>query len=152
MYIAKKSWELLIPAPIEEVWDFFSKPSNLKKMTPPAAGFRMLSPCDGETLYPGMLIDHVVSPIPGIPLYWVTEIVQVDPLKSFTDRQLRGPFDIWQHRHEFHLSGQGTLIRDILHYRVGWGVLGTMANTFFVEKQIEGIFSFREEAAKRLFG
>jgi hypothetical protein len=41
---------------------------------------------------------------------------------------------------------------DTLHYRVGLGLLGTLANNFFVEKKIEEIFDFRRDAAVKLFG
>jgi hypothetical protein len=41
---------------------------------------------------------------------------------------------------------------DILHYKVGLGVLGTIANSLFVENKIEDIFDFRRDAAIKLFG
>lgn len=152
MKIRKKEWELILPVSLEELWDFFSVPDNLNKMTPEQAGFRMISTLNGQKIFPGMLIEHEVSPILGIPLYWVTEIIHVDKPHTFIDKQLIGPYALWHHQHTFISHEKGVLMVDTLHYRVGMGLLGTIANSLFVEKKINDIFDFRRRAAINLFG
>lgn len=152
MKIRKKEWELILPVSLDELWDFFSVPDNLNKMTPEQAGFRMISTLNGQKIFPGMLIEHEVSPILGIPLYWVTEIIHVDKPHTFIDIQLIGPYALWHHQHTFTAHEKGVLMVDTLHYRVGLGLLGTIANFLFVEKKINDIFDFRRHAAINLFG
>lgn len=152
MKIKKKQWELILPVKLEELWDFFSIPDNLNEMTPENAGFRMISKLNGQKLFPGMLIEHEVRPILGIPLYWVTEIIHVEKPYTFIDKQLIGPYDLWYHQHTFVEHEAGVCMTDTLHYRVGLGMLGSIANSLFVESKIEEIFDFRREAAIKLFG
>ena len=53
MKIKKKQWELILPVKLEELWDFFSVPDNLNKMTPENAGFRMISSLNGQKYFRG---------------------------------------------------------------------------------------------------
>jgi ligand-binding SRPBCC domain-containing protein len=152
MKIRKKEWALILPVPLETLWDFFSVPDNLIKMTPEQAGFSMISTLNGQKIYPGMFIEHEVRPILGIPIYWVTEIVHVEKPNTFIDRQIIGPYALWHHQHTFSSHEKGVLMVDTLHYRVGMGLLGTIANNLFVERKIEEIFNFRRQAAIKLFG
>jgi len=85
-------------------------------------------------------------------LYWVTEIIHVEKPHTFIDIQLIGPYALWHHQHTFKAHEKGVLMTDTLHYRVGLGFLGTLANSLFVEKKIEEIFDFRRDAAVKLFG
>jgi ligand-binding SRPBCC domain-containing protein len=152
MKIKKRKWELILPVPREELWDFFCQPDNLNKLTPEQAGFRIISNLEGQGIFPGMLIEHEVRPFLGIPLYWVTEIIHVEKPFTFIDRQLIGPYALWHHQHSFSVHEEGVLMTDTLHYQVGLGILGTIADKLLVENKIEEIFDFRRKAALTLFG
>jgi len=43
----------VLPVKIEEAWDFFSSPENLKKITPPHLGFQVLSTQHSDRMYAG---------------------------------------------------------------------------------------------------
>jgi ligand-binding SRPBCC domain-containing protein len=92
--------EQTIPAPLEEVWEFFSSPVNLKVITPPYMGFDILTPVP-DRMEPGIIIAYTVRPLWGIPMFWVTEITHVEPLRFFVDEQRFGPYRFWHHRHTF---------------------------------------------------
>ncbi len=77
----------VIPASIEKVWDFFSAPENLKAITPPHLGFQILSAKYGDEMYAGEIVEYTVKPLLGIPLYWMTEITQVEHMRYFIDEQ-----------------------------------------------------------------
>jgi ligand-binding SRPBCC domain-containing protein len=143
-------FKLFIPATLDVVWDFFSSPSNLAKITPPEMGFLITSPAQQE-MYPGMFITYKVSPVLGIKLNWVTEITQLSFHKFFIDEQRRGPYSIWHHEHHFMEVNGGVEMRDILYYRVPFGFLGTIADFVFVRKKIKEIFDFREIRIKEIF-
>jgi hypothetical protein len=43
-------------------------------------------------------------------------------------------------------------MNDILHYSVGWGVIGKVANGVMVNNKINEIFNFRYKKVEALFG
>lgn len=64
------------------------------------------------------------------------------------DEQLREPYQLWQHTHTFAERDGGTLCRDTLRYAVpgGW-----LVNRLFVQRDVERIFSYRQEKMRQLF-
>lgn len=141
-----------VPRPLDETWDFFSRPENLEKLTPPDVRFEIRSPVAGVEMYEGMIIQYRVTPFPGFTADWVTEITHIEHHRHFIDDQRVGPFALWHHQHHFRaLDASTTEMRDILHYQAPLGPLGSLANRLFVRKQVEGIFTAREAAIRRLF-
>ena len=141
-----------IRAPIEKVWNFFSAPQNLKTITPPHLDFQILSEKYGDTMYAGELIEYTVKPVLGIPLYWMTEITHIEPLKYFIDEQRYGPYSFWHHQHHFKQIDGGIEMTDIVHYKIPFWFLGDIANTILVKSELERIFDFRKEVADKTFG
>lgn len=141
-----------LPVEKETLWDFISSPHNLKVITPTYMNFRVLSQQILDTMYPGMIITYKVSPLLNIPLDWCTEITQVEHLRYFVDEQREGPYRFWHHQHHIEAIEGGTLMTDIVSYRLPMGVLGRIAHSLFVKKQLEGIFEFRYQKMKSLFG
>jgi ligand-binding SRPBCC domain-containing protein len=140
-----------IPASIDEVWDFISSPNNLKEITPKHMGFDIISENLPDKMYPGMIISYKVRPLLGIPMTWVTEITQVEEKKYFVDEQRIGPYSMWHHEHFIEQKDNGMLMKDIVTYKPPFGFLGRIANAFFIRKQLEGIFAYREVALKKRF-
>jgi ligand-binding SRPBCC domain-containing protein len=142
----------IVPATIDECWDFFSNPRNLARITPPALDFHILSDLP-PAIYPGMMIEYRVRPLLGIPMTWLTEITQVEPQRHFVDEQRVGPYAIWHHEHFFTaLDGGRTEIRDVVHYVLPFGWLGNMVHPFLVTPELRKIFAFRERAVTEIFG
>lgn len=139
-----------VPANLDEVWDFFSSPANLSKITPPEMGFLITSPQQTE-MYAGMIITYKVSPALGIKLDWVTEITQISHKKFFIDEQRKGPYNIWHHEHHFKEVEGGVEMHDILYYDVPFGFIGSIANLVFVRNKVKQIFNFREKRILELF-
>jgi len=103
-------------------------------------------------MYPGQIIEYKVSPLLGIPLYWMTEITHVDPGKYFVDEQRFGPYALWHHQHHFKSIHGGVEMMDIVNYRNPLGFIGRFANDLFVKKQLKTIFDFRFTKVEELFG
>ncbi|MBX9783672.1 MAG: SRPBCC family protein [Chitinophagaceae bacterium] len=141
-----------IPVSIDTAWDFFSNPANLQAITPKEMGFEIISKFHGGRMYAGQIIEYKVRPLPGIPIYWMTEITHVEEKKYFVDEQRFGPYSLWHHQHQFKAIDGGMEMTDIVHYKIPFWVLGDVANSLFVKKQLEGIFNYRVEAVERLFG
>lgn len=139
-----------VPATIDTVWDFFSSPSNLAKITPSAMAFTITSPST-LMMYPGMLITYNVSPVLGVKMNWVTEITQIRKNMYFIDEQRSGPYSIWHHEHHFREVEGGVEMRDILYYKVPFGLVGKLADFLFVKAKVKQIFEFRNLRINELF-
>jgi ligand-binding SRPBCC domain-containing protein len=139
-----------IPRPLEEVFAFFAKPENLSLLTPRELGFQIITPSPIE-MRRGALIDYTIR-LFGLRKRWTTRITSFHPPYQFVDEQLRGPYASWHHTHLFTASGQGTLITDTIEYSLAYGWLGEAAHNLVVQKQLEGIFRYRELAIERIFG
>ena len=136
-----------LPFPPEEVFPFFAAAENLERITPPELEFRILTPHPID-MAQGTLIDYRLR-LEGIPFSWRTEISDWDPPRAFTDRQLRGPYHTWIHRHSFEPSPQGTRMTDQGDYRLPFWPIGDVALPL-VRRRVERIFAYREEAIRRL--
>lgn len=143
---------LKIPVSPDRAWAFFSDPANLQVITPENMGFKIISTHHGEAMYAGQIIEYKVRPLAGIPVYWMTEITQVKDGEYFIDEQRSGPYKFWHHQHHFRAIPGGTEMTDIVHYKIPMGILGRMANAFFVKKKLAGIFAFRTQKTEEIFG
>jgi ligand-binding SRPBCC domain-containing protein len=141
-----------IPIPPEQAWEFFSNPANLQKITPANMSFKTISKHHGERMYAGQIIEYKVKPVVGIPLYWMTEITHVQDQQYFIDEQRFGPYSLWHHQHHFRSIDGGVEMTDIVHYKIPFWILGDIANTLFVRKQLDGIFDYRYKKIEELFG
>ena len=141
-----------IPISLGLAWDFFSRPDNLKEITPAKLGFEIISQHHGEKMYAGQLIEYTVKPILGIPLYWMTEITHVQDKQYFIDEQRFGPYSLWHHQHHFKEIEGGVEMTDIVHYKLPLWFLGDIAQVVMVKKQLKEIFNFRVEAVEKKFG
>ena len=141
-----------IPVDPETAWLFFSNPANLKVITPENLDFRVLSKHHSDKMYPGQIIEYTIRPLLGIPVYWMTEITHVQNMQYFIDEQRIGPYWFWHHQHHFKKIEGGVEMTDIVHYRNPLGFLGNIANSLFVKKQLETIFTYRFSRVEELFG
>lgn len=142
-----------LPISIEEAWDFFSSPLNLRDITPPYMRFQVLSdPKWVGRMYPGQIITYTVRPVLGIPLFWMTEITHVREGEFFVDEQRVGPYALWHHQHHFKPIEHGVEMTDLVHYRLPLGPLGTLAHALFVRRQLEEIFDYRYQVLEKRFG
>lgn len=140
-----------IPADLATVWEFFSTPANLGKITPTKMNFVTLHITGGSKMYAGQLISYKVSPFPFLRVRWTTEIKNVSYQKYFIDEQKLGPFVLWYHQHFFEEKEGGIEMTDEVSYAVPFGLLGRLANALFVKNQVKEIFEFRTKAVEGIF-
>jgi ligand-binding SRPBCC domain-containing protein len=141
-----------IPVSLNDAWEFFSNPANLQAITPGDMGFKIISKYNSDKMYAGQIIEYKVSPIPGISLYWMTEITHVVEGKYFIDEQRRGPYSLWHHQHHFRSIDGGVEMTDIVHYKNPLGIIGKMANGLYVKNKLNKIFEYRFRKVEELFG
>lgn len=143
--------EQQLNADLQTVWEFFSSPMNLPKITPKDMAFTVLTAHENKEIYDGMIIDYTVSPLLGIPLKWRTRITEVVPQKSFTDFQEKGSYKLWNHFHEFISNEKGVLMKDKVDYELPMGILGNIAHALFAKNKLESIFNYRYRILEERF-
>ncbi|MGB0376195.1 MAG: SRPBCC family protein [Flavobacteriaceae bacterium] len=140
-----------LPIKISEAWDFLSDPKNLKTITPDYMGFDILSGADRK-MYPGQIIQYIVTPVAGIPTKWVTEITHVKEGEYFVDEQRFGPYALWHHKHFIKPIANGVEMEDIVDYKLPFGTLGRLAHPILVKPKLKEIFDYRFKKLIELFG
>ncbi len=142
--------EQWVRRPLPEVFAFFSNAHNLEQLTPAFLKFRVLG-TSTPALQEGTLIDYKLS-LHGIPMKWQSRIEVWQPGKQFVDTQVRGPYQLWHHTHEFEEYQDGTILRDRVRYRMPLGGFGDALATPLVQRDLKTIFDFRRQRAQELFG
>ena len=134
--------------PLDEVFAFFAAAHNLERITPPWLRFEVRTP-EPVRMEVGAVIDYRLH-YHGVPLGWTSQIEVWEPGRQFVDRQLRGPYGLWHHRHTFSEQAAGTVIEDEVHYAAPFGVLGELAQPLFVERDLRRIFDYRQQAVRHI--
>ncbi|MBS0189559.1 MAG: SRPBCC family protein [Phycisphaerales bacterium] len=146
-----------VPRALAEVFPFFAAPENLEAITPPWLRFRILTPSP-IPMREGALIDYRIS-LRGIPLRWRTRIDAYEPPRMFIDRQIRGPYLLWEHTHLFEEVADGRGVRTRMTDRVRYmpldiprsvPLLGGLVHRLFVRGELERIFSYRRRKLEEL--
>ena len=140
-----------LPITVDEAWNFLSSPANLKTITPDYMSFDILSGAD-RPMFPGQIIQYIVTPVLGIKTKWLTEITHVMDKKYFVDEQRFGPYALWHHKHFIKEIDGGVEMEDIIDYKVPFGWLGQLAQPILVKPKLEEIFEYRTKKLEVLFG
>ena len=136
-----------LPRPIKDVFAFFADPANLDSITPPWLSFRMVTPAPVEVQV-GTMLDYRLR-IRGFPVRWRSKITAWEPPRRFVDEQIRGPYRLWIHEHNFELRNGGTLLCDHVRYAVpfDWAL-----HKLVVRHDVERIFAYRTDCLRPRFG
>jgi ligand-binding SRPBCC domain-containing protein len=163
-----------VAAPVERVFLFFANPGNLPRIMPPESGTELLrvtlvappgvspvqSTVTDQTPLAGAGSEIVTSfrIVRFLPFRarWIARIVAFEWNHFFEDVQEKGPFKSFHHRHELVAEERngivGTVVRDLIEYEVGFGVIGEWAQRFFVARKFEKTFEYRQQALEKLLG
>lgn len=162
---SRLEFEQWVPFPLAQVLQFFSNPNNLPRIMPGSSGIRLVAlnrvpplllQANAKAAGVGTTIVTSFRTVPGLPFrsQWIARITEFEWHHHFTDVQDKGPFKRWHHRHEFHAETrefvEGTLLRDIIEYEVGFGPFGVLANILFVRNQMQRTFRERQRKLPQL--
>ncbi len=137
-----------LAAPPDAVFPFFGDAGNLEAITPPLLRFRILTPRP-IAMHAGTLIEYRLR-LHGIPVRWVTQILDWEPGGRFVDSQIKGPYALWHHTHDFAPDKEGgTVMTDTVRYALPGGPVGELARRLVVARDLETIFDFRRDAVAR---
>ena len=136
----------VVGAPLDAAWAFYADPGNLEAITPPWLRFR-IEEAPG-TLAGGARLRYRLS-LFGVPIRWLTEITAWHPPRAFVDRQLSGPYLLWEHTHRLTATPEGTEIHDHVRYRLPGGPLAGLAH-LVVRRWLDAIFDYRSRRTSAL--
>ncbi len=137
---------VVIAAPIERVFSFHDDTRNLLAITPPHLKVDITAM---GTPGPGYEVTLTVRFLGLIPMRWHVRITEHVPPVRMTDVQVSGPFRSWTQVRRLREVEGGTELTDVVDYEVPFGVLGRLADTLFIRRQIRSMFAYRQAATKR---
>ena len=149
MKVYSLHYKQIVNRPLDDVFDFFSNPENLSKITPKKLDFNIMTPSPIKMIN-GQLIDYTIR-LFGIRIHWRTLITDYNPPNSFIDQQIKGPYLLWHHEHLFKEVENGVEIVDIIHYTIPLGIIGRFLHWAWIKKDLENIFSYRKNIINEIF-
>ena len=135
----------VIPATPAEVFAFHELPDALDWLTPRWEHVRIIE--RAADLRPG---SRTVEMVRVMPLVWMRlEAVPTlyDPPHCFEDRQVRGPFRRWYHRHIIEPHADGALLIDDIDFRPPL----TWLTGWFVRRRLRKLFAYRHRVTREYF-
>ena len=149
MRVYSLKYKQKINRPIEEVFSFFSNPENLSTITPSKLNFNILTPKPIK-MYKGQVIDYTIRLL-RIKIHWRTLITEYNPPFLFIDQQIKGPYILWHHKHEFKNVNDGVEIIDTVKYIIPFSIFGRILHRIWIKRNLENIFKYRKIIINNFF-
>ena len=130
---------------IDVVFEFYSNPQNINQLTP----WFVSAQVSPNTKVSSGSNFKIKIKILGITVSkWQILIQNYKNNNTFTDIQVEGPFEIWQHSHTFKESKNNTLMEDKIIYRSKISIL----NKLNILKYIFAlVFYYRKRKILRIY-
>ena len=144
-----------LPVSAQQLYGWHAAEGAFERLTPPFEPAEVLEAEGG--IEPGgrAVIRIQAGPL---PTKWVAEHFALDPKTleqrrdgtlGFIDRQVSGPFAMWEHRHVFEPLGERrSALVDSIRYRLPLGVLGRTAAAAFTAKKLDAMFRYRHRTTE----
>jgi ligand-binding SRPBCC domain-containing protein len=139
------TYEFTVAAPVVAVAAFHGSTDVLKKLSPPPMFVQIHS---FGAMTDGMIADFTLWLGP-IPLHWRAEHSNVTQF-GFTDTQIEGPLQTWQHTHNFVPDGpDSTIVRERIVYSHPPGLKGVFTRLLFGKPGLHFLFSYRKRVTRK---
>lgn len=131
-----------VAASSSEVFEWHARAGALERLTPPWSRVRVIAR-SGRSLEAGTRVTLRV-PIGPFGMRWVAEHGLCVPGRSFSDRQVAGPFAAWEHEHRFEplAEGESTLV-DEVRYALPGGWCSVPARPL-ARRELDRLFTYRQ--------
>lgn len=140
--------ELLLPRPVGEVFSFFLRPANLIRLAPPESKLQLLEGPD--LLHAGAVMTWKGQRM-GVTQQVVIEVLDLDPERSLTLAQAKGPLRRFVHTHRFSQTDDGTRLHDYVEFEPPGGILGMVVTAQFIHSDLQVNFSYRAARLREMF-
>jgi uncharacterized protein len=129
-----------IEAAADEVYRWHARPGAFERLNPP------WDPAIVESRTGGIEDEgaRVVLRVGPARQRWVAEHHDAAPGREFHDRQVRGPFALWEHAHRMTPEADGACtLEDRIEYALPGGAAGDLAGGGLVRRMLERMFAYR---------
>jgi ligand-binding SRPBCC domain-containing protein len=134
---------VLIAAPVEVVFAFHEREDALRLLSPPFPRVRVTERIGG-------IADDACVELRVGGLHWIAVHTAYAKNRYFVDEQIRGPFAVWVHRHEFAAEGSGTRLTDRIEYRLKGGRFIEPLLSWAVHQALRQMFRYRHRVTRRV--
>ncbi len=134
-----------VPVPRQFAWDSFTGPGMFDRLSPPWQNVETIS-VEGS-VRPG---DRRIMRLRAGPLSVIWEAVHEDfeEGRLFSDRQVRGPFASWRHRHAFQEDGKvACIIEDEVSLALPLGFVAHSPGMPIAGREMRRLFRYRHFTA-----
>jgi hypothetical protein len=139
-------FETLLPGSAEAAYSWHERPGALERLTPPWENVLILS--RDAKIQDGARVEVRVR-IGPLRKSWIAEHYGTEPGRCFRDRQLGGPFALWEHTHTMTSADGGmSKLEDDIVYRLPFGRIGLWFGGSFVRSKLERMFRYRHRLTK----
>lgn len=137
--------QLELPLSAEEALAWHERPGAFERLAPPWEVIDVIERTG--TIQPG---DRATVRLwmAGLPVHWVAEHYGYEPARQFCDRELAGPFAVWEHVHRFVPHGERCMLEDDITFRVPGGTLGRLLGEGHARRSLERMFAYRHRVTQ----
>lgn len=132
-----------MPVSAEELYAWHARPLAFLRLTPPWEDTAVVAQ-DGQFGTDGFqntVRTRIVGPVSGT---WLAEVYDFRPGRGFQDRQLKGPFASFNHKHNFIPNGADhSFLEDHIEFRVPFGPPGRLFGNGIVRRRLATVFAYR---------
>jgi len=135
-----------VDVPVATLFAWHAREGAINRLTPPWAPLSLISR-KGKGIDCGVQVKFRMK-VMGIPMIWEAEHVEHKENELFRDRQVRGPFALWEHLHLFHTKGKNAAVmEDRVTFKLPMGIL-SLPFYGHARKELKRIFSYRHRVLK----
>ncbi len=144
-----------LPVSAETLYAWHAAEGAFERLTPPFEPAKVLESEGGIAPGGRAVIGIKAGPIPQ---KWVAEHFALDAdtlaqrrdgTLGFIDRQISGPFAMWEHRHVFEpLAAERCTLVDSIRYRLPLGFLGRTFGSAFTTSKLDAMFRYRHRTTE----
>jgi uncharacterized protein (TIGR01777 family) len=134
-------WRSPMPASARDVYDWHARDGAFERLTAPWQEVHVVERSGGVADGAVVVFDYRAGALRG---RWVAQHLNNDPGHRFADRQLHGPFALWEHTHSFIPDGkQSSVLEDHVEFQLPYGAVTDLFGGVPAHHALERLFRFR---------
>jgi uncharacterized protein (TIGR01777 family) len=130
-----------MPASAGAVFDWHTRPGAFERLNPPFDPVEVVEHSGGIAVGSRAVLRIRLGPL---KLKWVAVHTALHEGASFSDRQLSGPFALWESTHRMVPDGlEHSFLEDEVRYRLPLGWVGALGGGKLARAKLEALFAYR---------
>lgn len=140
------SYRSEMPASIETLFAWHEAPKAFERLCPYWEKVKVLEHDPTSGIENGSQVTVALELAPAIKINWSLEHHSYKKNQNFSDRQITGPFEYWNHDHIFEQKNQNeSVLEDRIEYKLPMGELGKIFGEAFSQAKLERLFRYRHQ-------